>query len=207
MQLNVLGLVGILVVMNLIQSVGLDVFTACCLVLLCDRKKELQPLLVRKNPMVTFSDTQFKKDFRFAKQDIPRLLRVLRWPPIMYRVNRVVYSSEICLLMVLYRFAFPSTMNKLEVTFGIHHTACSHIVQNGVQLLSSKFENRLTDLDLVLTIQKLQTYQQAINMKSKGAASNCYALIDATLHQISRPWGVGRRIPQIRNRNNIQRTA
>ena len=76
MQLNVLGLVGILVVMNLIQSVGLDVFTACCLVLLCARKKELQPLLglVRKNPMVTFSDTQFKKDFRFAKQDIPRLL-------------------------------------------------------------------------------------------------------------------------------------
>ena len=118
-------------------------------------KKELQPLLVRKNPMVTFSDTQFKKDFRFAKQDIPRLLRVLRWPPIMYTVNRVVYSSEICLLMVLYRFAFPSTMNKLEVTFGIHHTACSHIVQNGVQLLSSKFENRLTDLDLVLIIQKL----------------------------------------------------
>ena len=75
------------------------------------------------------------------------------------------------------------------------------------KMLSSKLQNRLTDLDLVLILQKLQTYQQAINTKSKGAASNCYALIDATLHQISRPWGGDRRIPQIRNRNNIQRAA
>ena len=210
MQLNAIGLVGVLVLINLIQFVGFDFVTGTCLVLLSDNetcRSALAPPLVRKNPLVTFNDKQFKKDFRFAKADIPKLLRVLQWPPVMYTVNRVVFSSEICLLMVLYRFAFPSTMNKFEVTFGVHHTACSHIVTRGVELLSAKFENRLTDFDLVLVLQRLEMYKAAIHKKSKGVCQDCYALIDATLHQITRPCGAGRRRRNIRNQNNIQRAA
>ena len=95
-------------------------------------------------------------------------------------------------------------MNKLEVTFGIHQSACSHIVTRGVELISAKFENRLTDFDLVLVLQRIDMYKGAIHKKSKHASSNCYGLIDATLHQITRPWGGGR---SRRNMRNQQRAA
>ena len=137
---------------------------------------------------------------------LPRLLRVLQWPPVMYTINQVAFSSEICLLMVLYRFAFPSTLNKLEVIFGIHYSVCSHIIKQGVNLLATKFENRLIHFDFELVIQRLEEYQMAIERKSKGAATTCFALIDATLHQIYRSW-VGRRRRTIRNNNNIQQAA
>ena len=107
----------------------------------------------------------------------------------MYTVNQVVYTSEVCLMMVLYRFAFPSTLNKLQVTFGIHYSVCSLIVNHGVNLICAKFENRLTDFDIVLVLERLEEYQRAIEIKSEGAATHCFALIDATLHQICRPWG------------------
>ena len=89
MQLNAIGLVGILFLINLVQSVGFNFLTATCLVLLSDNETArgaLAPPLIRKNPLFTFNDKQFKKDFRFAKPDIPRLLWVLRWPPAMYTV-------------------------------------------------------------------------------------------------------------------------
>ena len=132
---------------------------------------------------------------------------MLQWPPVMYTINQVAFSSEICLLMVLYRFAFPSTLNKLEVIFGIHYSVCSHIVKQGVNLLAAKFENRLIDFDFELVVQRLEEYQTAIERKSKGAATTCFALIDATLHQICRPWGGGRRRRTVRNQNNIQQAA
>ena len=87
MQLNnVIGLCGVLMLLQLINCMKLETnfLTACVLLVLsdCDRKvKAIVPKLLRKNPMVTFTDNQFKKDFRFSKTGIPRLLECLRWPP------------------------------------------------------------------------------------------------------------------------------
>ena len=210
MQLNAIGLVGILFLLNLINSVGLDNFTATCLVLLCDsskRRDAVRPRLSRKNPLLTHTDKQFWSEFRFAKHDIPRLVALLEWPPVMYTVNRVVYTSEICLMMVMYRFAHPTTMIKLEVAFGIHESACSNIVSHGVQLLNAKFGNRLKELDVTLVLLRLEMYQEAIRKKSRGAVNNCFGLIDGTLHRTCRPWGRGKRRYGIRNMNNIQRAV
>ena len=59
MQLNAIGLLGVLFLINLIQSVGFDFVTATCLVLLSDNETSrtaLVPPLVRKNPLVSFND-------------------------------------------------------------------------------------------------------------------------------------------------------
>ena len=125
----------------------------------------------------------------------------------MYTVNQVVYTSEVCLMMVLYRFAFPSTLNKLQVTFGIHYSVCSLIVNHCVNLICAKFENRLTDFDSVLVLERLEEYQRAIEIKSEGAATHCFALIDATLHQICRPWGRTNKRRGLTNNNRIQQAA
>ena len=115
--------------------------------------------------MVTFTDKQFKKDFCF--------------------------SGQICLLMVLFRFAFPTTMNKLECVFGYRYSTCS-----------AKFDGRLERFDVDLILARLQEYQDAIRVKSNGAVNTCFGFIDGTLHQICRPSTTSTRIPGIRNRNN-----
>ena len=64
--------------------------------------------------MVELNDQQFKKEFRFAKPDIARLLNCLQWPRFFELPNKMVFTSELCLLMVLYQFHFPSTLTQLS---------------------------------------------------------------------------------------------
>ena len=108
--------------------------------------------------------------------------------------------------MVLYRFAFPSTLTKLEVMFGRSASACSVIVNHGIQLLYARFGTRLYEFDVFLVMQRIHLYQEAIRKKSKNAVTTCFGFIDGTVHFIARP-GTKRRVRGIRNRNNIQRAV
>ena len=77
--------------------------------------------------MVELNDQQFKKEFRFAKPDIARLLNCLQWPRFFELPNKMVFTSELCLLMVLYRFHFPSTFTQVEIVFCVPSSSCSFI--------------------------------------------------------------------------------
>ena len=213
MQLtNVLGLTGVMIILQMLDSMEMSFAMACCMLLLSDAQTgpavaAVKKRLTRKNPLITLSDAQFKKEFRFFKGDIPRLIGLLNWPIIMRTPRGVVFGAEICLLMVLYRFAFPSTLNKLEITFGYPASACSNIVSEGVNLLYARFGTRLLELDIVLILSRLQHYKRAINRKSNSAASDCFGLIDGTVHHICKPWQRGRKRRGIRNQDNIQRAC
>ena len=89
----------------------------------------------------------------------------------------MVFSSEVCLLMVLYRFHFPSTLNQVEVQFGVPSTSCSYIINHGVTMLYAKFGERLKYLDHKMVIQRLHEYQEAIWRKSNGAVDNALVLL------------------------------
>ena len=108
--------------------------------------------------------------------------------------------------MVLYRFAFPSTLTKLEITFGRAASACSVIVNHGISLLYARFGTRLNEFDVILVIYRLHLYKEAISAKSRNAVTTCFGFIDGTVHYISRP-GTKRPVRGIRNRNNIQRAV
>ena len=106
MQINnaiLIGLCGVLMLLQLINCMELEAkfMTACVLLVLSDydqKKQNILPRQVMINPMVKFTDTQFKKDFRFSKADIPRLLQCLRWPPFFrHSDGTVVDSGQICL--------------------------------------------------------------------------------------------------------------
>ena len=81
---NVFGLEGTLILLQLIESLDLDFVTACAVLILsgeCETRVETKRAnLTPRNPMELLSDKQFKKEFRFSKADIPRLLRCLQWP-------------------------------------------------------------------------------------------------------------------------------
>ena len=81
---NVLGLLGTVVVLQLVGSLQLD-FVTCVVFLIISEHGEINNCeyrvrLIPVNPMQTLNDDQFKKEFRFHKHDIPRLLQCLQWP-------------------------------------------------------------------------------------------------------------------------------
>jgi hypothetical protein len=208
---NVFGLLGTILLLQLIDSLDFDFVTAAAFVLLSDTLGDVvvrgpRATLIPKNPLYVLSDAQFKKEFRFSKADIPRLLRCFQWPRYFQLRNGYKFSAEICLLMVLYRFAFPSTLSKLEIMFGRAHTNCSLIVGHGVRLLYARFGARLIDFDVQLLLPRIHLYFQAIARKSAGAVTTCFGLIDGTVHFITRPRIKGR-VRRVRNNNNIQRAV
>ena len=154
--------------------------------------------------MEELTDRQFVKEFRFSKEEVVRVIAALQWPPFFRLQSRLVFSSELCLLMVLYRFAFPSTLNKLEVMFGIPSTTCSIIVNHGIKMLKAKFGERLRSFDVELVLRNIHWYQESISKKSGGAATTCFGFIDGTLVQVSRP-KTNSPHAGIRDQNNIQR--
>ena len=113
--------------------------------------------------------------------------------------NRVIFSAEICLLMVLYRFAFPSTLNKLEIMVGRSSSSCSRIVTHGVSLIYARFGTRLYEFDIQLVLQRIHLYQEAVSRKSKSAVETCFGFLDGTVHYTTRP--------RPTNTNNIQRAC
>ena len=114
---NIFGLLGTILLAQLINSVDFNLVTAAALLLLSTNVNgevvgpKIRSVLVPKNPKDFLSDKQFKKEFRFSKKDIPRLLVCLQWPRFFKLRNEFKFTAEICLLMVLYRFAFPSTLH------------------------------------------------------------------------------------------------
>ena len=89
MQLtNTFGLLGVVILLQLADLLQLDFITAAAFLLLSGNAKEsvniVRTRLTPTNPMQTLTDKQFKKEFRFAKQDIPRLLHCLQWPQTLF---------------------------------------------------------------------------------------------------------------------------
>ena len=205
---NIFGLVGALVLAQVLDSLQLNYLTAVVLLILSDEFKNVRARarLFPTNPVHVLSEKQFKKEFRFSKADIPRILRCLNWPPFFRLGNRIVFSAEICLLMVLYRFAFPSTLSKVEIMFGRSSSSCSLIISHGISLLYARFGNRLLEFDTELVLQRIHLYKAAITRKSRHAATHCFGLLDGTLHKICRP-KVGKRVRALRNKSNIQRAV
>ena len=204
MKFNCIGLVGILAFLQVVDCLELNMIAAACLIVLGIQKRAVYEKLVRKNVMEELTDRQFVKEFRFSKEEVVRVIAALQWPPFFRLQSRLVFSSELCLLMVLYRFAFPSTLNKLEVMFGIPSTTCSIIVNHGIKMLKAKFGERLRSFDVELVLRNIHWYQESISKKSGGAATTCFGFIDGTLVQVSRP-KTNSPHAGIRDQNNIQR--
>ena len=104
---NIFGLLGTILLVQLIDSVDFYLVTAAALLLLSENVNgevvgpTVRAILVPKNPKEFLSDKQFKKEFRFSKTDIPRLLVCLQWPRFFKLPNGFKFSAKICLLMVL----------------------------------------------------------------------------------------------------------
>ena len=151
-----------------------------------------------KNPDIPFwlyspfvleelSDDECKTDFRFFKDDIYRLSRVLRVPEFIICQNGVKVTGIEALCVYLKRFAYPCRYSDLIPRFARDIPQICLISNAMMNHIYNEHHNLLENMDQSwLSREHLQLYANAIH--SKGAyLSNCWGFVDGTVRPVSRP--------------------
>ena len=123
--------------------------------------------------MKELSDNVCKTDFRFFKDDIYRLSRVLRVPEFIICQNGVKVTGIEALCVYLKRFAYPCRYSDLIPRFARDIPQICLISNAMMNHIYNKHHNLLENMDQSwLSREHLQLYANAIH--SKGAyLSNC----------------------------------
>ncbi|KAJ8930621.1 hypothetical protein NQ314_016536 [Rhamnusium bicolor] len=134
------------------------------------------------------SDVDIEVNFRFHRDDLPRLLRVLQITPIVRTKEGDLATGEEALCILLRRLAYPNHLKDLKAVFSRSSEAISHIVNFMTEFIYQHHGQLLDNLENLLWLdeEKMQLYGQGI--AAKGAAvQNCFGFIDGTARPICRP--------------------
>ena len=128
-----------------------------------------------------------KTEFRFEKNDVPRLLHVLQIPAVISIERCNVCPSIEALCILLKRFAYPVRYCDMVPLFGRSVPELCRIVHCMVNLIYENYHFRLTSWNQpFLSRENLQLYATFIH--NKGAPlSNCFGFIDGTVRPMCRP--------------------
>ena len=159
-----------------------------------DRERRWKPEV----PYYTYDPFDFESitsdesyiNFRFWKEDIPRVMAGLRIPDMITTYNRVNVSGTEAFCLLLRRLAYPCRLSDIAKEFFGQRPipVLSVVVKHMLDYLHDNFASRLlTTLDQPwLSSHRLQQFAGSIH--ARGAAlANCWAFMDGTVRHISRP--------------------
>ena len=139
-------------------------------------------------------------DFRFKKNEILALARVLNLPGKFTCNQGTVCESIEALCIVLRRFAYPCRFSDLVPQFGQPVPELSMITNTVVDFIFQNHGEKLTTWNhALLNPQSLRLYADAIHPK-RAALENCFGFVDGTVRQICRPGQRQRIVYNGRNR-------
>ena len=126
-------------------------------------------------------------EFRVAKTDIPRLVRVLQIPDDIICENGTKACALEGLCILLKRFAYPCRYSDLIPRFGRSKPELCLICNEVMRFVVGSHGYLLTSFDQEwLGANKLQEYASAVYEKSH-ALGNCWGFVDGTVRAICRP--------------------
>lgn len=126
--------------------------------------------------------------FRFSKDEVARLVKVLDLPSEIRGDNGVIEYAQDALCMLLARLTYPNRYTDLRLKFGWEVTRTSRI-QAAIQDFILQRWRFLLDFDEQrLCSTKLQEYANVISAKIPGGAmTNCWGFVDGTVRPTCRP--------------------
>ena len=137
--------------------------------------------------LADISEDECLTEFRFEKEDIPRLARALRLPPKFVCSNGTTANDIESLCLLLRRFAYPCRYSDLIPRFGRSIPEMSQIMGEIMGYISTTFGHLLRTFNQPwLQPNKLEEYAQAVYRKS-SALDNCWGFVDGTVRPICRP--------------------
>lgn len=125
-------------------------------------------------------------DNRFSKDEIYRLIHVLRLPPRIKCDNRIVEDSFTAMCMLLRRFAFTARAADLYLEFGWKPERLSRVVNTTTEMIYTRWRKLLSFDHTRLSPERLQLFANA--MEERGCPLHgCWGFIDGTQRPICRP--------------------
>ncbi|XP_072386976.1 uncharacterized protein [Diabrotica undecimpunctata] len=107
---------------------------------------------------------QVKQNFRFEKQDIPRLAQLLEIADTIVTETGHTCTGldELCILLGF--LAYPNRLSDLKTIFLLSAQSFSQVINTTIKLILKRHRSLLEDLDVVLwlTQEKLEHYSQFI---------------------------------------------
>ena len=126
-------------------------------------------------------------DFRFNKEDIPRLAEVLGIPRQIRCYQRSTCSGLEALCIVLKRLAYPCRYADMVSKFGRPVPTICIIYNHMIDLIYQAHSHRIMDWNnRILSPNQLETYTNAISARGSPLL-NCFGFIDGTVRPICRP--------------------
>ena len=122
------------------------------------------------------------------KQDLPRLVQAIQFPPVFKCEQRSICDDMEGLCMLLKRVAYPCRLSNMILRFGRPVSMLSliinHVMDNIYDVVHG---HRITQWNQdILNPGALRHYADAIYRKG-AALDNCFGFIDGTARPISRP--------------------
>jgi hypothetical protein len=134
------------------------------------------------------SNEEAKGNFRFEKQDIPILARLLEIPNLIRTESRNVVEGETALAILLRRLAYPNRWQDLRTLFHLSSQSLSQIASHTANIILANKGALLENLNNLQWLNHNRLRQYAAAIHEKGAAvPNCWGFIDGTARQICRP--------------------
>ncbi|KAJ8955926.1 hypothetical protein NQ314_006825 [Rhamnusium bicolor] len=133
-------------------------------------------------------DRDVKLNFRFDRDDIPRLCQALRIPELITTQSGYQATGNEGLCILLRHLAYPNRLCDLEQVFQRSSSALSDIINFVNTHIYDECRHLLEDLSSLhwLNHNRLQQYAEVI--VAKGArVPNCWGFIDGTIRPICRP--------------------
>lgn len=130
--------------------------------------------------------TLFKRDYRFDKAAIPRLLAVWRVPETITLDQGTVFTGAFGVCVLLRRMAYPSRLTDLSRDLGRSADQLSRIFRYMVKHVHTASERQLRYDTVRLTDDVLRRYAAAI--EAAGAPlRRCIGFVDGTVRPVCRP--------------------
>ena len=133
------------------------------------------------------NSTEYKAEFRFEKQDLPRLVAALRLPPVLRCGQGSICDDIEGPCMFLKRVAYPCRLSDMIPWFGRPISVISLITNDVIDYIYDVHGHYTTQWNQDLPDHgALQRYADAIS--AQGATlDNCFGFVDGTVRPISRP--------------------
>ena len=94
--------------------------------------------------LTSYSDEECWRLLRFRKNDITKLMILLKMPLYFRTEDRHKFPREFAMILLLRRMAYPGRLTDLEVEFGREHTALSRCIYITIIWLDSIHSYRIT---------------------------------------------------------------
>ena len=141
---------------------------------------------VNPGPQFGLSPAEFYSHFRFTREDIPRLLRALRFPDQFRTRSRCVCEGEEALLIYLKRMSYPNRWVDLEFFFCASQGWLSEVCDEVNEHLYEFSYHLINEYDRERIAPLVPLFAEAIHQKG-APLGNIFGLLDGTFRHFCRP--------------------